>query len=72
MGTQRVGGLVLEIDMGGCTQSLFEGIGTYQWGATIELVLLKHLFRNVYPAMLCVQLLYTALAWEDVCEIVDA
>jgi len=71
MRTQRVGGFVLEIDMGGCTQGLFEGIGTNQWCATIELVLLKHLFRDVYPTMLRVQFLHTALTGEDVCQVID-
>jgi hypothetical protein len=58
--------------MGGCTQGLFEGIGTNQWCAAIELVLVEHFFRDVNPTMLCVKFLHTALTRENVCEVVDA
>jgi hypothetical protein len=58
--------------MGGCAECLFKGIGAYQWGRTIVFILLEYILRDVYPAMLCVQLLHTALTGEDVCEVVDS
>ena len=70
MRTQRVGRLILEINMGRCADGLFESVGTNQWSAAIILILIKHVFRDVYPAMLCIQFLYTALTREDVCQVV--
>ena len=72
MRTQRVGAFVLEVDMGRGAQGLFKGIGAYQRCGTVIFVFVEHFFRNIYPCVFSVQLLHTALAGEDVCQVIDA
>ena len=72
MRTQGVGGLVLEIDVCGGAECLFEGVGAHQGCGAVVLVLVEHVLGNVYPAVLGVELLHAAFAWEDVCQVIDA
>ena len=69
---QRVHRLVLEVDVGRCSESFFQRIGTHQRRGAVVLVLLQHLFGDGDEGMLLVEFLHATLAWEDVCEIVHA
>ena len=57
--------------MGRSAKRLFKSVCTDERGRTVVLVLLEHVFGDVYPAVLGVQLLYTALTRENVCQVVD-
>ena len=64
VGSQRVGGLVLEIDVCGRVQCLLQPIGSYQGCGTIVGILVTYFLGDVYPGMLGVQLLYGTFAGE--------
>ena len=58
--------------MGRCTKRLFQGIGTHQRCGAVILVFLQYILRDVNPAVLGIQLLYTALPGEDMRKVVNA
>ena len=51
---QRVGRLVLEVDVGRRANGFFQGIGAHQGGGAIVAVFVEHLFGNVNPCVFLV------------------
>ena len=66
---ERVDTLVLEVDMCGCVERLFEGIGPDQRCGAIILVHIEHRLRDVYPCMLRIEFLFGALQTEDMRQV---
>ena len=71
MRTEGVNTLVLEIDVGWCAEGFFKRIGTHKRRGAIRLVLLEHRLGDIDERMLLIELLHTALPWEDVGKVVN-
>ena len=61
--------LVLEIDVCGRAESLFEGIGTYEWCGTVIFIHIEHRLGDVYPRVLAIEFLFRTFITEDVGKI---
>ena len=70
MATERVYGLVFEIDVSRSVESLFECICSHERCCSVVFILFKNRFRDVDPLVGDVEFLSSTLSCEDVAKVV--
>ena len=71
MRTQRVDTLILEVNMRGRAQCLFQSVSANKRGGTIVFIALQDFRRYIYPRVLLIQLLFRTLGSKNMRQIIS-